>query len=446
MPTSTLRSNRTIMDDNESNETSSSKKAQVLRTFWLIGLLNNAPWVLMLACAPNIASGGVALVFLSNQIPGLLVKITAPYWFHKVSCNIRMLMAAVSMCTACLLVGYGGLVDHGIVLELLGASSLALAGKFDSIIMPKLDHDNSYSELNQRRHSNEFFEDDTERKIHDADESNYRSNESKQSNQCITSFSSGTGLAGIVGYAYKSLLSEVFGLGLSAVVFSVIIFAVLYYATFFSGLHKEEQIHELSTSIQTDQEGVIIAKDTSRLVHMLDSSLITKTQHDLNNYENNAVEMVGRASLPDNDTSPLQPPQTHLTTRDRFKLVMSLWPYTIPLFTVYAAEYMLQAGVWSAIGFPVDSSTARAQFYHYSNLSYQFGVFVSRSSGYLFTASLPLLWLMPFLQVLNLLFFWMNAIHHFWYNYSILPVAFFAGILGTSIIHRFHSHHHQFTI
>lgn len=125
MPTSTLRSNRTIMDDNESNETSSSKKAQVLRTFWLIGLLNNAPWVLMLACAPNIASGGVALVFLSNQIPGLLVKITAPYWFHKVSYNIRMLMAAVSMCTACLLVGYGGLVDHGIVLELLGVSFIS---------------------------------------------------------------------------------------------------------------------------------------------------------------------------------------------------------------------------------------------------------------------------------------------------------------------------------
>lgn len=110
------------MDNNKFNEVSSLKKAKVLRSFWLIGLLNNAPWVLMLACAPSIASGGVALVFISNQIPGLIVKLTAPYWFHKVPYNVRMLMAAVSMCTACLLVGCGGLVAHGVVLELLGVS------------------------------------------------------------------------------------------------------------------------------------------------------------------------------------------------------------------------------------------------------------------------------------------------------------------------------------
>lgn len=289
--------------------------------------------------------------------------------------------------------------------------------------------DNSYSQLNQRRCTNEFFEDDTEHNICNADESNFLSDESKQSNQCITAFSSGTGLAGIVGYAYKSLLSDVFGLKLSSVVFSVTIFAAAYYTTFFFGLHKEERINELNTLIQTNQRGEIIAKSATQLVRMLDSSLLTKPQHDLNN-EKNVVEMVGDASLPDDDTSRLQPQRTQLTPRERFKLVMSLWPYTIPLFTVYAAEYMLQAGVWSAIGFPVDSPTARAQFYHYSNWSYQVGVFVSRSSGNLFTASLPLLWLMPFIQVLNLIFFWINAVHHFWYNYSILPVAFVAGILG----------------
>ena len=36
--------------------------SKAIRSFWLIGVLNNAPWVLMLACAPNISSGGVALV------------------------------------------------------------------------------------------------------------------------------------------------------------------------------------------------------------------------------------------------------------------------------------------------------------------------------------------------------------------------------------------------
>jgi len=39
--------------------------ASIVRSFWFLGLLNNAPWVLMLACATNIAAGGVALVVSS---------------------------------------------------------------------------------------------------------------------------------------------------------------------------------------------------------------------------------------------------------------------------------------------------------------------------------------------------------------------------------------------
>lgn len=94
---------------------------------------------------------------------------------------------------------------------------------------------------------------------------------------------------------------------------------------------------------------------------------------------------------------------------------------------------LLQAGVWSAIGFPVESQSARAQFYHYSNWWYQSGVFVSRSSGNLFSASLSILWLMPALQVINLIFFWANSIHHFWYNYTLLLPCFYAGLLGGSV-------------
>jgi len=119
-----------------------------------------------------------------------------------------------------------------------------------------------------------------------------------------------------------------------------------------------------------------------------------------------------------------------LSSLDRFKLVISLWPYTIPLFTVYLAEYMLQAGVWSAIGFPVTNPGARAQFYQYSNWTYQAGVFVSRSSGNIFIASLRVIWLMPFLQALNLFLFWSISMHHYWYNYSLLILCFFSGLLG----------------
>ena len=59
--------------------------------------------------------------------------------------------------------------------------------------------------------------------------------------------------------------------------------------------------------------------------------------------------------------------------------VFSLWQYMIPLFVVYMAEYMMQAGVWPAIGFPVTSTSAIAQFYHYANWTYQVGAFLFRS-------------------------------------------------------------------
>jgi len=39
----------------------------------------------------------------------------------------------------------------------------------------------------------------------------------------------------------------------------------------------------------------------------------------------------------------------------------------IPLFVVYAAEYALQSGTWTAIGFPVHDEQARNRFYAYSN-------------------------------------------------------------------------------
>jgi hypothetical protein len=45
---------------------------------------------------------------------------------------------------------------------------------------------------------------------------------------------------------------------------------------------------------------------------------------------------------------------------------------------VYAAEYALQSGTWSAIGFPLDDIEARDRFFEYSNWMYQLGVFLSR--------------------------------------------------------------------
>ena len=44
------------------------------RLLFLIGVWNNAPYVVMLACAKDISEGGVALVYIANILPGESTK------------------------------------------------------------------------------------------------------------------------------------------------------------------------------------------------------------------------------------------------------------------------------------------------------------------------------------------------------------------------------------
>jgi battenin len=115
-----------------------------------------------------------------------------------------------------------------------------------------------------------------------------------------------------------------------------------------------------------------------------------------------------------------------MTMTERIRFCGNLWPYTIPLFTVYAAEYACQAGAWTAIWFPTtvdtvndfdsdvssdsnSSEAARNDFYQKAGWCYQTGVFLSRSSGHLGTVNLQVLWLLPALQVGNLILFCYTA-------------------------------------
>jgi hypothetical protein len=77
-----------------------------------------------------------------------MVKISAPYWFHLISYQTRILMASVAMGFACFLVGWGGLYRDelkeggdgddrdsnnggdqrlGLALELSGVASMSFA-------------------------------------------------------------------------------------------------------------------------------------------------------------------------------------------------------------------------------------------------------------------------------------------------------------------------------
>ena len=123
--------------------------------------------------------------------------------------------------------------------------------------------------------------------------------------------------------------------------------------------------------------------------------------------------------------------------RARLRFLGSLWRVMTPLFVVYLAEYALQSGVWSAIGFPTRSKSARERFYEYANWCYQLGVFVSRSSGTLFTPSVRVLWALPLAQLALLVAFAADALARVWYDFSLLGPCVVVGLRGGAVyVHR----------
>ena len=84
---------------------SETTATRTLVLFWVLGVLNNASYVIMIASAKSISSGGVALVYLAAGLPGLLTKLSAPLWFDRVGYGPRLGFAAACMAGAFALVG-----------------------------------------------------------------------------------------------------------------------------------------------------------------------------------------------------------------------------------------------------------------------------------------------------------------------------------------------------
>lgn len=200
--------------------------------FLVLGLINNTPYWIVLSTAKSMSEGGTAVVYICSCAPGLLVKLSAPYWFDRVSYRRRMAVASVCMAVSFFTTSYFCIISDAsnsstptgnrdgedrvmssttpsvrssmmtMVGQLIGvallsvqigmgeATLLALAGKLD-----KCEQAQSTAANNSSRSSIDFIP------------KNCACNRSS----CLLSFSSGTGLAGPVGYLWKVSLTEWLG-------------------------------------------------------------------------------------------------------------------------------------------------------------------------------------------------------------------------------------------
>ena len=330
-----------------------------LAAFWLLGMLNNYSYVFMNAAAQSISDGGVGLVYLCNIGPTLLIKLSVPYWAHLLPYRMRIWLCGAFGVASFFVVGA---TEH-LGVKLFGVVLASISSGWGEATMLAL---------------SSFYKTDT----------------------CITCWSSGTGFAGIAGYAMYYLLHTALGLSARGALFLGGIWPIFYILVFEKLLTPPSKGGSLLGAGEEDGAATAALMQQSKLQSQGDSNMATVA----------------------------------MTSRERLVRVMSLWPYMLPLFAVYFSEYALQSGAWAAIGFPVNSKSARESFYELANWCYQGGVFVSRSSGvWLPVRSMRTLWVMPVLQCLNLVFFVLVAKHHFLYGNGLVAVAFYVGLLGGAV-------------
>lgn len=117
-----------------------------------------------------------------------------------------------------------------------------------------------------------------------------------------------------------------------------------------------------------------------------------------------------------------------LSLKDKWLIVKSLLRFTIPLAVVYFAEYFINQGLFELLYFPNYYLTHGDQ-YRWYQATYQFGVFMSRSSAQWIRISRT--WILALLQVINLIAFFFlvffTVLPTFWLA---LPIILWEGLLG----------------
>jgi battenin len=404
-----------------------SESRRNLAAFWLLGIFNNAAYVIMIASAVSISHAAVGLVYASAVLPGLILKATAPYWIHKISYATRILLAAVLMFSSYATVA----LTTTRTLQLTGVVLASLQGALGEATCLSM---------------SSFY------------------NSPKAT---ITMWSSGTGAAGIFGYLWVNSLHVFGGFSFFTTLMAAQITVIFFLAAFFVLLESPEararQVKELMSADEQLVGAAMDALDTSSQPSFSSYLRVSDSYGKVPLEEASAASAANerratstrRSDLDSNETTGLlyqeigpldvqySPPKhalnksskaNRMSTQERISQFVSLWPYTVPLFLVYAAEYAMQAGVWASIGIPdVGSAENRQKFYSSSNLMYQTGVFLSRSSGMLWSANRKILWTMPVAQIGLLVFFVYVAVTHFWYTWMLLLPAGCAGLLGGAV-------------
>ena len=298
-----------LEEEQSQNETVNAKELhRNLIAFWLLGLCNNFGNFVMLAASFDILvdqtrqkevitttgfhcnTMSTGLVLLADILPALIIKVTAPFYMQSINYHIRVAFIILSEIASLLLVAF----STSVPVSLIGVALASASGG--------------------------------------AGEITFLSMTSFYKRTIISTWASGTGMAGVAGsFAYAGMIS----LGLSSrnTFLVLLLVPALWAFTFWGILKIPHSIYQLS--------------ETTPIMHMLGTDKHVQARS--------------------------------MSFLSKLRLVLPLWKYMIPLFIVYFAEYTINQGLYELLYYE-SSSLSQAEQYRWFQVDYQVAVFLSRSS------------------------------------------------------------------
>ncbi|KAL9473320.1 hypothetical protein ACSS6W_007700 [Trichoderma asperelloides] len=358
---------------------------RVVVAFWLLGLINNVLYVIILSAAQDlVGSLPKGVVLLADVVPSFFTKLIAPYFIHRVPYPIRVLI-------------FIALSAGGMLMIALTPPSKSVPVKMVGVVLASLS--SGGGELSFLGLSHYY------------------------GHASLAGWGSGTGAAGLVGAGLYVLLTDWWGFTVQqSLLFSACLPAIMFISFFFvlpleplrqgSTLKEYDAIPggEVEDEVDGEQREQELAASTSALLAPEPSVLSVNTTYAMNKGDGKSLKN---------------------NLRRAKSLVI---PYMAPLFMVYVAEYTINQGVSPTLLFPLESSPFNEyrEFYPFYGFLYQLGVFISRSS----TAFVRIhhLYVPSLLQVGNLILLTLHAMFFFIPSvYIVFIIIFWEGLLGGAV-------------
>lgn len=330
-----------------------------LVAFWILGLCNNYGYVVMLSAAHDILAikfgdkeditpqtnstnttgirtcntVSTGAILLADILPALAIKLTAPFLPFLVHARLA----------TCVLFSAAGFL----MVALSSVEWLAILG----VVVTSLS--SGLGEVTMLSYSNQF------------------------SKQVISTWSSGTGGAGVIGALSYAGLATV--LSIENTLFVMLIVPVLQAITFWYILK-----HPTHTRISTIKTGV---ESQEQIIKVSEKSI-----------------------------------------RDKINLVPGLMKYMIPLGLVYLFEYFINQGLYELIEFD-GIWLKQLEQYRWLQADYQIGVFLSRSSVNI--VRINRIWILSLLQFINVIILLFETIYYYIPNiWIVFGLVMWEGLLG----------------